>query len=207
MDLALSVKPAISNKHGLILDIAICAIRRLADGNRHMNRYDFSMFFDESFKVAREEKDGISYNIDKLKTFHENIYAMVEYYNFRDKVEEIKSILQNNRVIIFNDEFDARQLLIQQCKNEGIDYQWVDELKIECCKEKAESFYKPIKKLDLETAVTLSRCENTAPKLNVPEPEDFFCFPENYHTAFGDCIRIAFVFSVIKRSLMIRAAA
>lgn len=51
---------------------------------------------------------------------------------FPDIVERLKSILINNRVIIFNAEYDIR-LLIQTAESYNLPTDWIDNLDVVCC--------------------------------------------------------------------------
>lgn len=51
---------------------------------------------------------------------------------FPDIVEKLKSILINNRIIIFNADYDTR-LLRQTAESYGLDTDWIDNLDVVCC--------------------------------------------------------------------------
>ena len=178
MDLILKTATTGLNSSDVILELAIC------DRN-------YKTLFNERFKPLRkrswkeaERIHGISYQDVK------------KCCRFKDRVEEIKSILRNNRVIIFNTDFDAR-LLEQTCKVEVVDHSWVDELEMLCCMAVAGGAYKNYANyyggIRSDVALRLAIQENKS--LNLEQPESL----ENYrdYSAMTGCVRTAFIFNVI----------
>lgn len=178
MDLILKTATTGLNSSDVILELAIC------DRN-------YKPIFNERFKPFRKRVWRDAERIHKIS------YQDVKNCGrFRDKVEEIKSILQGNRVIIFNAEFDAR-LLEQTCKVEGVDHIWVDELEMLCCMAVAGGAYKNYANyyggIRSDVALRLAIQENE--HLNLEQPESL----ENYrdYSAMTGCVRTAFIFNVI----------
>lgn len=178
MDLILKTATTGLNSSDVILELAIC------DRN-------YKTLFNERFKPLRkrswkeaERIHGISYQDVK------------KCCRFKDRVEEIKSILRNNKVVIFNAAFDAK-ILEQTCKVEGVDYAWVDEIETWCCMAMAGNFYTDYANyyggIRADIALRLAIQENKS--LNLEQPESL----ENYrdYSAITSCVRTAFIFNVI----------
>lgn len=169
---------------GVIIELAIC------DRN-------YTPLFNERFRPERirewkemEKYHGISYD-DVKNCCH-----------FRDKVEEIKSILSGNRVDCFYAGLE-RDLLEQTCKEERINHQWVDKLEISSYQYRVCEFYdiftsdyKP--QLNLSGALDLSIKANENLKLKQPEfSKDQFSKDQS---AISNCIKTAFVINVTEEN-------
>ena len=192
MDLILETATTGIDSTDVVIELAICD-------------RDYTLLFNERFKPDMrsnrkwedaEQIHGISpEDVKKCR-------------RFRDSVEEIKRILARNKVIIFRADFDTR-MLKYTCKAEGIDYTWVDELKIECCEEKAARYFgtswitlctaKSHAVSEIKELQDLGKLERL--NLKVPDRMDWGTWHPWDRSAMSNCITAAFVYNVIEKQL------
>lgn len=157
----------------VILEIGICDT-------------DYNVLFNKRIRPARKRSWAGAERIH-----HISFNDVRNCPKFPEILDELKSILEGQRVCIFNRSYDIG-LLRQTCESHGIDAAWVRDIDSFCCMLAAgrawpedANYYGGMK---LSCAEWLAREEKLIPKPDNPFPP---------HSAIGDCVSTAFVINTI----------
>lgn len=181
MELIVETKKTGIDRDAVILELAICD-------------RDYKILFNERFKPIRR----IEWEGEQWKRAPEiSPQDVKNCCHFRDRIEEIKSILINNTIANFYSGYMQKIRLIKTCEEELVDHVWLDKLEEKSYQYRVCEFYdiftsdyKP--QLNLSGALDLSIKANETLKLKQPEFKD--------QSAISDCIKTAFVINVTEEN-------